>query len=106
MKAMTFDNGMMVASLDEMINVLQDVDPDVFAVSAKKNDFSIFAKEVDAGLATSLDKKTNKAEVLKLMQDFAQSKKPKSDEDEDGEDEDEDGEGDEGGEGGEEEKEE
>jgi SHS2 domain-containing protein len=91
-KAMTFDNGMMVASLDEMINVLQDVDDDIFMASAKKNDFSIFAKEVDEGLAKSLDKKVKKDEVLKLMKDFAEKAAPKPKEESEGDE----GEGDEG----------
>jgi len=83
--AMTFDNGMMVASLDEFYNVLQDLDPQDLSSAVKKGDIVKFTKEVDLGLSKSLSGKVKKEEIMVIIKKFIDSKKPKSEEEDEGE---------------------
>jgi hypothetical protein len=74
-KALTFDNGIMVSTIKELVNVLPTLDDDIYNihVNDKKNDiaawFEQFSKELSEKLKTAKDKQ----ECTKFIEEFVKS---------------------------------
>ena len=79
-KPLTFDNGLMVSSLNELKDILPSLDNSVFNthVNDSRNDIADWVgKEVDHGFGEKLKGAANKAEVIKMIDGFMKSERDK-----------------------------
>ena len=77
--SLTFDNGMMVSSLNELKEVLPNFDDAVFKthVNQDKNDIADWvAKQIDPVLGQKLRSTQDKAEMIKILESFGKEKSP------------------------------
>jgi hypothetical protein len=75
-RPITFDNGIMVSSLNELKDVLPNFDNSIFAIHVKedKNDIADWAsKEIDPALGQKLKPIRNKLEMIKIVEAFVKS---------------------------------
>jgi hypothetical protein len=73
-KALTFDNGLMISSLKELLSVLENLDDEIFAihVNAKKNDIAAWiAENFDKTFGEGLKSVVDKAKLIDALSKFA-----------------------------------
>ncbi|MFH1290907.1 MAG: carboxypeptidase regulatory-like domain-containing protein [Nanoarchaeota archaeon] len=83
-KPITFDNGIMISSFNELKDVLPNLDDSVFAihVTTEKNDIANWIGEnIDAAFGKKLKGITDKAEMVKTLEEFGKEPEKKEDED-------------------------
>jgi len=78
LKALIFDNGIMISSLKELKETLPGLDQEIFQlhVNAQKNDIAKWAEQVSPDLSKKLSTELNKSKMVSILDEFIKSKSP------------------------------